>query len=166
MRGRISKREIEAVQAVVRKSDKPVYLWDMGLKGFGARLAPSGTVSFVFEYRLGGRKGRTEGWQWACCPTSRCDFAIAVKAEITSSLNVKLEPVAGPLRAWLLFSQFSLLWIRRDGGELRLISDAARKSTSGAIQTLDLLRRRGLFASGVERRMPLCDAWLCGHAPL
>ena len=60
MRGKIAKREIDALLAGVRTSNKPVYLWDKGLKGFGARVAPTGTVSFLFEYRLGGRKGRTQ----------------------------------------------------------------------------------------------------------
>lgn len=60
MRGKISKREIEAVLTDVRSSGKEVYLWDVQIKGFGARVAPTGTVSFIFEYRLGGRKGRTQ----------------------------------------------------------------------------------------------------------
>jgi hypothetical protein len=61
MRGRVAKREIEAVPADVRTSGKPAYLWDMALKGLGSRVAPTGSVNFLFEYCLGGRKGRTQG---------------------------------------------------------------------------------------------------------
>jgi hypothetical protein len=60
MRGRIAKRESDGLREEVQRQGKVVYLWDDSLKGFMARIAPTGAVSFLFEYRLGGRAGRNQ----------------------------------------------------------------------------------------------------------
>ena len=44
----VTNHEIEAVLADVRTSGQPAYLRDMAIKGLGARVAPTGSVSFLF----------------------------------------------------------------------------------------------------------------------
>ncbi len=48
------------VRVVVRATKIPSeqYLWDTRLKGFGVRVSPSGSVSWILQKRYGGRGGR------------------------------------------------------------------------------------------------------------
>jgi integrase len=39
---------------------KDRFIWDTTLKGFGLKVTPGGTKSYVFQYRIGGRAGRTQ----------------------------------------------------------------------------------------------------------
>ncbi|MCB1464562.1 MAG: site-specific integrase [Nitratireductor sp.] len=43
----LTKRVVDAITP----TDKPVYLWDDELRGFGLQILPSGTKSFVVQYR-------------------------------------------------------------------------------------------------------------------
>ena len=52
---RINKTNVEAVAP----SDKAVMLWDDRIPGFGLKVTPAGTKTYLFQYRLGGRSGRT-----------------------------------------------------------------------------------------------------------
>jgi integrase len=52
---KITKRSVDAIASGV--SD--VYLWDDELRGFGLKVTPSGSKTYLFQYRLGGRAGRT-----------------------------------------------------------------------------------------------------------
>lgn len=47
----ITKRTVDAAQA----GDRQQVLWDSEVKGFGLLVLPSGTKSYVFQYRVGGR---------------------------------------------------------------------------------------------------------------
>ena len=95
MRGKIAKREIEAVLADVLRSRKPVYLWDMAVKGFAVRIAPTGSVTFLFEYCLGGRKGRTQrlsiGRLGDFTPDQARREAEALRGQVLKSIDVALE---------------------------------------------------------------------------
>lgn len=51
---RITKRTADA--AISRP--QPYFLWDEDLSGFGLRVAPQGSKSFVFQYRMGGREAK------------------------------------------------------------------------------------------------------------
>ena len=53
--GRISKRSVDALKPGLRD----VYLWDRDLPGFGLKLTPAGGRTYLVQYRVGGRKGRT-----------------------------------------------------------------------------------------------------------
>ncbi len=53
--GKITKRTIDALIA----SRSAGFLWDDGIKGFGAKITKSGTVSYILQFRLGGREART-----------------------------------------------------------------------------------------------------------
>ncbi|MBV9826873.1 MAG: DUF4102 domain-containing protein, partial [Alphaproteobacteria bacterium] len=51
---RLSKRVIDAIRP---EPDREVFAWDDALRGFGVRVMPSGTASYLIQYRTG--EGRT-----------------------------------------------------------------------------------------------------------
>jgi integrase len=53
--GRITKRAVDAV----KPGNRDTYLWDSELAGFGLKVTPAGGKTYLVQYRLGGRKGRT-----------------------------------------------------------------------------------------------------------
>ncbi len=53
--GRISKRSADAIKS----GERDRYLWDSELAGFGLKVTPAGGRSYLVQYRVGGRKGRT-----------------------------------------------------------------------------------------------------------
>ncbi len=52
---KITKRSVDATLP----SQRDVYLWDDELRGFGLKVTPSGNKTYLFQYRIGGRAGRT-----------------------------------------------------------------------------------------------------------
>lgn len=50
----ISKRSVDAAHP----KDRQFVLWDVDIKGFGLLVLPSGTKSYIYQYRLGGRGSR------------------------------------------------------------------------------------------------------------
>ncbi len=54
-KGRISKRLVGQIEA----EERDVYLWDSELSGFGLKITPTGRKTYLVQYRLGGRAGRT-----------------------------------------------------------------------------------------------------------
>ena len=50
----ITKRSVDAAQPAERQT----LTWDTDVKGFGLLVLPSGTKSYVFQYRIGGRGSR------------------------------------------------------------------------------------------------------------
>ena len=52
---KITKKTIDA-QA---PSEKASYIWDGELSGFGLKILPTGRKTYLVQYRLGGRRGRT-----------------------------------------------------------------------------------------------------------
>ena len=53
--GKITKRTLDALQS----GGVTGFLWDDDLKGFGAKIATSGSASYVLQYRMGGREAKT-----------------------------------------------------------------------------------------------------------
>ncbi len=53
--GKISKRAIDAL----RPASGNQFLWDTDLKGFGAKITPTGAISYIIQFRMGGREART-----------------------------------------------------------------------------------------------------------
>ncbi len=53
--GRISNRSVGAF----KPSERVKLLWDSGLPGFGLKVTPAGGRTYLVQYRVGGRKGRT-----------------------------------------------------------------------------------------------------------
>ena len=54
-RGKITKRSIDALIA----SSENDILWDDSIRGFGAKRTKSGAVSYVLQFRMGGRESKT-----------------------------------------------------------------------------------------------------------
>lgn len=52
---KVTKRSVDALRA----SDRDTYLWDTELAGFGLKMTPAGGRTYLVQYRIGGRKGRT-----------------------------------------------------------------------------------------------------------
>lgn len=53
--GKISKRLVDQLNS----GCKDIYLWDLDLSGFGLKVTPTGRKTYLVQYRIGGRKGRT-----------------------------------------------------------------------------------------------------------
>ncbi len=53
--GKVNKRSVDALKPSAAVS----FLWDDDLKGFGVKVTPAGAVSYVLQYRLGGREAKT-----------------------------------------------------------------------------------------------------------
>ena len=53
--GKITKRTVDALIA----SRSEGFLWDDGIRGFGAKLTKGGAVSYILQFRMGGREART-----------------------------------------------------------------------------------------------------------
>ncbi len=54
-KGKISKRQVD----LTKPGEKDIYLWDTELIGFGLKVTPKGKKTYLVQYRLGGRNGRT-----------------------------------------------------------------------------------------------------------
>ncbi len=55
MKGKITKKSIDALTAEAKAAKDAVFLWDGELPGFGAKAAATGACSYVLQFRLGGR---------------------------------------------------------------------------------------------------------------
>lgn len=53
--GRINKGNVDATQPGARD----VLLWDDKLSGFGLKVTPAGAKTYLYQYRIGGRAGKT-----------------------------------------------------------------------------------------------------------
>ena len=59
MKGKITKKSIDALIAEAKAAGGAVFLWDSELAGFGAK-ATANACAYVVQYRLGGRGTTTE----------------------------------------------------------------------------------------------------------
>jgi integrase len=59
---KITKASVDGHQPKLRANGTLVetYLWDTELKGFGCKATPAGRKVYLFQYRLGGRAGKTQ----------------------------------------------------------------------------------------------------------
>lgn len=72
---KLTKRFLDALRP---KPDGDLFVWDSELKGFGARMKPSGTASFLVQYRT--PQGRTRRYSFAKIGTLTPDEARARRA--------------------------------------------------------------------------------------
>ncbi|GLV25826.1 hypothetical protein TomTYG45_22590 [Sphingobium sp. TomTYG45] len=54
-KGKITKRTIDSLVS----QDYIGFVWDLDTKGFGAKFTKSGAISYVVQYRMGGREAAT-----------------------------------------------------------------------------------------------------------
>ncbi|QTH19706.1 site-specific integrase [Rhizorhabdus wittichii] len=54
--GKITRETVDRLQA----GSSPAFLWDDALKGFGVRASTSGSKTYIFQYRMGGREAKTK----------------------------------------------------------------------------------------------------------
>ena len=53
--GKISKRTVDSLEVGAKTN----FLWDTDLKGFGVKNTPSGSVTYIIQFRMGGRETKT-----------------------------------------------------------------------------------------------------------
>jgi hypothetical protein len=53
--GKISKRTVDGM----RSGTATTFLWDEDLKGFGVKKTAAGAVSYILQFRMGGREAST-----------------------------------------------------------------------------------------------------------
>ncbi|WP_293873313.1 tyrosine-type recombinase/integrase [Sphingomonas sp. UBA978] len=53
--GKVNKRTVDALKPGAGVG----FLWDDDLKGFGVKITPAGAVTYVYQYRMGGREAKT-----------------------------------------------------------------------------------------------------------
>ncbi len=78
---RITKRTVEAEPP----SDKPVFLWDDQLPGFGVKVLPTGQRRYIVKYRAGAG-GRTAQQRWLTLGTHGAITADQARALATQAL--------------------------------------------------------------------------------
>lgn len=86
--GKITKRTIDALIS----SRSEGFLWDDGIKGFGAKITKSGAVSYILQFRMGGREAITRrctigshGSPWT--PTTARDEALRLSLLIAQGVD-------------------------------------------------------------------------------
>jgi hypothetical protein len=120
--GKITKRSVDSLISTGAEG----ILWDDSLKGFGAKITKSGAVSYILQFRMGGREARTRrytigshGSPWT--PTTARDEAQRISLLIAQGIDPsKLKSSAAEKRSiWL--STITRIALRkpasaRDGG--------------------------------------------------
>ena len=53
--GNVNKRTVDALKAGPEVS----FLWDDDVKGFGVKITPAGALTYIYQYRMGGREAKT-----------------------------------------------------------------------------------------------------------
>lgn len=53
--GKVNKRTVDALKPGAGVG----FLWDDDLKGFGVKITPAGALSYIYQYRMGGREAKT-----------------------------------------------------------------------------------------------------------
>lgn len=53
--GKICKRTVDSLEL----GSKTQFLWDSDLKGFGVKVTPSGSITYLIQFRMGGREAKT-----------------------------------------------------------------------------------------------------------
>ncbi len=86
--GKITK---ESVDALIARRQEAI-LWDNGIKGFGAKVTKAGTLSYVLQFRMGGREARTRrytigshGSPWT--PSTARDEAVRLSLLIAQGID-------------------------------------------------------------------------------
>ena len=87
---KITKRNVES-QA---PSNKAIYLWDGNLSGFGLKILPSGRKTYLVQYRMGGRKGRTRRMTIGVHGTVTTEQARREAKTLLAKVSLGIDPLA------------------------------------------------------------------------
>ena len=108
----LTKRTVEALEL----ADKPWIAWDDRLTGFGVRVQPSGTKSFIVNYRLIARHPAVArqlpvnacapacsqvgivGDSDSCCASSRCKMMHPLRESLSAEDMPKITPMTNRTR--------------------------------------------------------------------
>ncbi len=87
-KGRINKSAVDGFQS----QPKEAILWDDRIAGFGLKVTPTGSKSYLFQYRLGGRAGRTRRFTIGRHGSLTPDAARRVADDLVSLVAKGIDP--------------------------------------------------------------------------
>lgn len=73
--------------------ERPTFLWDTKVAGFGLLVMPSGTRTYVYQYRLGGRSGKTRRYTIGRHGTLTPDQARKRAKELAALVDRGIDPI-------------------------------------------------------------------------
>ncbi|MQX35960.1 tyrosine-type recombinase/integrase [Roseospira navarrensis] len=106
---KLSKRTVDAAQP----GETDTYFWDDELRGFGLKVTPKGTKTYLVQYRVGGRGGRTRrvtlGRHGPVTPDQARQEALKTLGAVAGGLDVAEEKTR--TRKDLTMAQLLDLWM-------------------------------------------------------
>jgi integrase len=94
---KVTERELDSQAKAAVAAQKPTYVWDTELRGFGCYVTGKGKVSFLFQHWVGGRGGKPNRFKIGSRPALTVDaarkLAEGYRAQADSS-----KPVVPPKR--------------------------------------------------------------------
>ena len=85
---KITKRTVESQLP----KDKPSYLWDTSLSGFGVKILPSGKRTYLVQSRIGGRRGRTRRYTVGVHGNITTEQARIVAKKLLAQVSLGIDP--------------------------------------------------------------------------
>ncbi len=99
MRAKITKRQVDSIQPEA----KDIFLWDTDIRGFGLKVTPTGTKTYLFQYRMGGRghptRRYTIGPHGPLTPDEARNMALELRAKIAKGIDPGRERAEGRRKA-------------------------------------------------------------------
>ncbi len=99
MRAKITKRQIDSIQP----GAKDLFLWDTDIRGFGLKVTPAGTKTYLLQYRMGGRGHPTRrysiGPHGPLTPDEARNMALELRAKIAKGIDPGRERAEGRRKA-------------------------------------------------------------------
>jgi len=87
---RITKRTVDST----KPSDKTSYLWDSDLSGFGLKILPSGRKTYIVQYRMGGRGGKTRRFTLGVHGSITTDQARKEAKKTLGQISTGVDPMS------------------------------------------------------------------------
>jgi integrase len=125
---RITKRVVDAA----KPGDRPTFIWDSALPGFGLLTLPTGTRSFVFQYRT--RQGRTRRATIAKVGTLAPDEARKIAEKHTRQVKAGGDPLEDKRGARNALTVIALLDRYLNSARYAEKSDQTQKTGRGQIE--------------------------------
>ena len=92
-------------------SEKASYIWDGELSGFGLKTLPSGRKTYLVQYRLGGRRGRTRRMTIGVHGKITADQARREAKILLAQVSLGIDPMADKDKAKQAPKMLSLIHI-------------------------------------------------------